>query len=294
MSVAAQAHGWDKPSRRHVPRFLVRVPIDVTVLRSGIPDTLPGRSVNLCERGLAAILPGELLPGEAVGVEVRLPLSADTLRSRALVRHQDKLQCGVEFVGLSVEQQAAIRKWMEESKAEMEPDAGAKNSSVSEPQNPGGGTRAASNPGAPGTSHRKVRGLGWTLFLVLAAILAAIFWWRWNRSWEELEAGPANHGATSGDHPRLQVAAEVMGKLVVRKVEPDYPAAARKAKLQGTVVLEIVVGRDGSVVGMRPVNGPDVLARSAMDAVRWWKFEPYRVNGEPASVETTVAIEFKL
>jgi protein TonB len=129
--------------------------------------------------------------------------------------------------------------------------------------------------------------------LVLAVILAAIFWWHWNRSWEELEAGLVNRGTTSADQPRVQVAAEVMGKLLVRKVEPHYPAAARKAKLQGTIVLEIVVGRDGSVVGMRPVNGPDVLARSAMDALRWWKFEPYRVNGEPATVETTVAMEFK-
>ncbi len=291
MSAAAQPQGWDKPSRRHVPRFLVRVPIDVTVLRSGIPDTLPGRSVNLCERGLAAILPGELLPGEAVGVEVRLPLSADTLRSRALVRHQDKLQCGMEFVGLSLEQQAAIRNWVEESKAEVEPEA--RNSSLSEPETPGDKTRAASSHGAPGKARRKHRGPGWILFLVLAVILAAIFWWRWNRSWEELEAGLVNRGATSADQPRVQVATEVMGKLLVRKIEPHYPAAARKAKLQGTIVLEIVVGRDGSVVGMRPVNGPDVLARSAMDALRWWKFEPYRVNGEPATVETTVAMEFK-
>jgi protein TonB len=44
---------------------------------------------------------------------------------------------------------------------------------------------------------------------------------------------------------------------------------------------------------MHPLNGPDVLAGAAMDALRWWKFEPYRVNGEPAIVETTVAVEFK-
>jgi protein TonB len=44
---------------------------------------------------------------------------------------------------------------------------------------------------------------------------------------------------------------------------------------------------------MRPLNGPDVLSRAAMDALRWWKFEPYRVNGEPTAVETTVAVEFK-
>src|SRR5450631_4848512 len=79
MAARAQIRGWDGPSRRRVPRFLVQAPLDVTVLRSGIPDTVPGRSVNVCERGIAAILAGELIPGEAVGVEVHLPLVADSL-----------------------------------------------------------------------------------------------------------------------------------------------------------------------------------------------------------------------
>jgi protein TonB len=84
-----------------------------------------------------------------------------------------------------------------------------------------------------------------------------------------------------------------MEKLLVHRVDPDYPEAARSAKLHGVIVLDIVVGRDGSVVEMRPLSGPDVLARAAMEAVRWWRFEPYRVNGEPGVVETTVAVEFK-
>ena len=84
-----------------------------------------------------------------------------------------------------------------------------------------------------------------------------------------------------------------MEKLLVHRVQPTYPTEARKANLQGIVALDIVVGRDGSVVDMHALNGPEVLARAAMDALRWWKFEPYRVNGEPAVVETTVAVEFK-
>ena len=84
-----------------------------------------------------------------------------------------------------------------------------------------------------------------------------------------------------------------MEKLLVHRVEPTYPAEARTANLQGIVALDIVVGRDGSVVSMHALNGPAVLARAAMDALRWWKFEPYRLNGEPAVVETTVAVEFK-
>ena len=84
-----------------------------------------------------------------------------------------------------------------------------------------------------------------------------------------------------------------MEKLVTHRVDPDYPEAARPANLQGVIVLDVVVGRDGSVVDMRALNGPDVLAQAAMDALRWWRFEPYRVDGRPVVVETTVAVEFK-
>src|ERR1700685_2692476 len=100
----AQAQGRAEPGRRRGLRYRVQAPLDVTVLRSGIPDTLPGRSVNLGEGGLAAVLAGELLPGEAVGVEIRLPLAGGRLRARALVRHHDRLRSGMEFVGLSGEQ----------------------------------------------------------------------------------------------------------------------------------------------------------------------------------------------
>src|SRR5437879_12240582 len=93
--------GWDRPSRRRLPRYRAQVPLDVTVLRSGIPDTVPGRAVNLCERGIAAILAGELIPGETVGMEIRLEEAAEPLRTRALVRHHDRLCCGMEFLGLA-------------------------------------------------------------------------------------------------------------------------------------------------------------------------------------------------
>src|SRR5271155_3469865 len=117
MAAESTGQGQGQPPRRRRLRYRVQAPLDVTVLRSGIPDTLPGRSVNLGEGGVSAVLAGELSPGEAVGVEIRLPLVADALRTRALVRHYDKLRSGLEFVGLSVEQQAAIRDWAGEAKA---------------------------------------------------------------------------------------------------------------------------------------------------------------------------------
>jgi TonB family protein len=298
MAAGAQARRWSGPSRRRVPRFHVQAPLDVTVLRSGIPDTVPGRSVNVCERGIAAMLAGELVPGEAVGIEVQLPLLADSLRTRARVRYQDRLRCGLEFVGLSAEQRAAIRGWAKEAQAETEINVSA--SPAPTPTKdadtvPGGGSGEGSGGGPP-RLRKKRRGLPSAIvfgFLVFVATAVAVFWWRWNSGWDELELGAKNPGTASAEKPQALVPAEVMQKLVVHKVEPKYPAQARKSNLQGIIALDIVVGRDGSVVSMRPLNGPEVLAGAAMDALRWWKFEPYRVNGEPTVVETTVAVEFK-
>jgi TonB family protein len=293
MAAGAQTPEWNGPSRRRVQRYQVQAPLDVTVLRSGIPDTVPGRSVNVCERGIAAMLAGELVPGEAVGIELQLPLLADPLRTRALVRYQDKLRYGLEFIGLSAEQRAAIRDWAIQAKAEAEVSA----SSISAVAKKGADASGGSGLAAGGSAPRKPRKMriwvGWVIFLVFVAIVVAVFWWRWNREWEELETGMKNAEVASAEKPQAQVPAEVMEKLLIHRVEPTYPAEARRANLQGIIALDIVVGRDGSVVSMHALNGPEVLARAATDALRWWKFEPYRVNGEPAVVATTVAVEFK-
>jgi len=299
-----QSTGWNGPSRRRVRRYFVQAPLDVTVLRSGIPDTVPGRSVNLCERGVAAVLAGELLPGEAVGVEMRLPLATSPLRMRALIRHQDKLRCGMEFIGLSPAQQTAIRQWTVDASAEIEEvatkEAANKNDAVVAASSPvrtgGSGGPSSGGPGAPSsgrarTPGKNLRGL-WTIPLLVAAILIAVFWLRWNRGWHELESGLPSGDFTAAGQPRAHVPPEVMERLLVHKVDPDYPAAARPSKLRGVIVLNIEVARDGTVVNIRPLSGPDILARAAMDAVRWWRYDPYRINGESTAVETTVAVEF--
>jgi len=250
----------------------------------------PGVSDN--GAGIAAMLAGELVPGETVGVEVKLPLVADSLRARAMVRYQDKLRCGLEFVGLSAEQRALIRDWAKDAKAETEFVVIPVPAFEKEKAGSGGGNGNASG-GGPRNPRKKRFLLAWLIVLVLAAIGAGVLWWHWNRSWEELESGLQVEQTSVAEKPQVQVSAEVMEKLLIHRVEPTYPAEARRANLQGIIALDIVVGRDGSVASMRPLNGPDILARAAMDALRWWKFEPYRVNGEPAVVETTVAVEFK-
>lgn len=278
-----------------MPRFRMDAPLDVTVLRSGIPDTVPGRAVNVCERGVGAVLAGELSPGESVGVELRLWPAMEPLRTKATVRYQETLRYGLEFVAISPEQRSSIRDWAKEAKAETEMkvsspavERGAKK------EDQAGMGRTLTGGGPPRKLRKKRRRAGWLiLLLLLVAAAAGFFWWKWNRGWEELESGLKNSDNVAAEKTHLRVPAEVMQKLIVHRVEPVYPAEARKQNLQGIIAVDIVVGRDGSVVSMRAMNGPDVLARAAMDALRWWKFEPYRVNGEPAVVETTLAVEFK-
>ena len=69
-----------------------------------------------------------------------------------------------------------------------------------------------------------------------------------------------------------------MQGLLVHKVDPVAPAGGR---IRGVAVVSAVIGRDGSVINVRPVSGPEALTRAAMDSVQWWKFEPYRQNGVP-------------
>ena len=265
-------------------------PLEITVLRSGIPDTFPGRALNIGERGVAVVLAGELLPGETVGLELRISMVVEPLRTKAIVRYQDKLQCGLEFVGITPEQRAAIRDWVKEAKQRPQPrDSVALLLAKAARQNISG--KESTIIGNPPARNRIGRVL--LIGAAMLAIAAGVFWWKWNRSWRQIEAGVSSSETDSGEKPQTQVAADVMQKLLVHRVDPVYPAEARKRHLPGVIALDVVVGRDGSVVSMRPLNGPDVLAKAAMDALRWWKFEPFRLNGEPAVVQTTLAVEFK-
>jgi len=129
--------------------------------------------------------------------------------------------------------------------------------------------------------------------VVATAILLSVLWWRWNRGWEDLESGLQKSETTmERPQPQPHVPADVMEKLVTHRVDPEYPESARQAKVEGVVVLDVIIGEDGSVVSMHPESGPDVLTHAAMDALRWWRFLPYEMDGKPVAVETKVAVEF--
>ena len=270
--------------QRFSPRYPVTVPVDVTVLRCGIPEGIPGRSLDVSETGLAAMLAGELRPGNSVGVELRLPGVVAPLRAKAIVRHQAQLRCGLEFVGLSLEQQTLVRRWAERM-TEVRPRAAVAETSAVEKK-----ILSIAEPHGPRRSTW-FRQASWVALVAFVGI-GGVGWWQWYRTWQQLETGLPGK-TVSAERAPVVVAPGLMAQLLTHRVEPAYPDAARQAHVQGVVILDAVIGRDGSVLDLRPLSGPQMLTPAAMDAVKWWRFLPYLVNGEPAEVETTVAVEFR-
>jgi len=131
-------------------------------------------------------------------------------------------------------------------------------------------------------------------FAVLIIVVTAVMgWWRWEQGWRQLEAQvPANE--TLMVKPQLKVPADTMQRRIIHEVAPEYPEAARRAAVQGTVVLDAIVSAEGAVTQVQVVSGPETLSLAAIDAVRWWRYEPYILNGQPAIVETTVSVNFRL
>jgi protein TonB len=86
---------------------------------------------------------------------------------------------------------------------------------------------------------------------------------------------------------------ETSRNLVEHRVEPNYPAQALSQRLEGPVVLQVWVAKDGTVRDVKLVRGYFALARAASDAVRQWRFKPYSSNGKPVDFETIVTVNFK-
>jgi len=93
---------------------------------------------------------------------------------------------------------------------------------------------------------------------------------------------------------RVRVPARTQDLKLRKKVEPVYPAKAKAAKLEGTVKLSVIIGKNGSVQSTQVTAGPIELRRAAADAVEKYVYEPTTVNGELVEVITDVDVVFVL
>jgi len=91
---------------------------------------------------------------------------------------------------------------------------------------------------------------------------------------------------------KVQVSSGVAQGLLVHQVTPRYPAQARQAHVQGTVILQALIGKDGSVRNLHAVSGPPMLTQAALDAVKQWHYKPYYLDGQPVEAETQINVKF--
>lgn len=289
MAAPSLAPSFDSASRRHVARNPVTVPVDVVTLKSGIPNTMPGRCTDLSEGGLGVVVAGRLIPGQSVALELRLPNVGLPIRARAQVRYQNDLHYGLQFLGLSMEQREMIRYWSSQI-AEPLP------ATLPQPQKQAEPVPLPALQPAPDKSRRtrriRVRRRRFFLLVALMLMLAGFGWWQWQQSWNRLERA----SSTENDNAAIpvRVPSETMDARLLYKVDPVYPEAARAAGTQGLVVLDARIAPDGSVSRLRPITGPDLLTQAALAAVQSWKYLPYRQDGQAVDVETTISVDFRL
>src|SRR5258707_750412 len=93
---------------------------------------------------------------------------------------------------------------------------------------------------------------------------------------------------------RVRVSSGVVSGLLVRKVPPAYPPLARQARIQGVVVLQAQISKEGNIENLQLISGHPMLAPAAIEAVKQWKYRPYLLNGEPVEVDTQVQVNFTL
>jgi TonB family protein len=93
---------------------------------------------------------------------------------------------------------------------------------------------------------------------------------------------------------RLRVGGNVAAAQLIHQVTPVYPAAAKEQRVEGTVLLHAIIGKDGTLQNLMYVSGPPILMSSAIEAVKQWQYKPTLLMGEPVEVDTTISVVYRL
>jgi TonB family protein len=98
---------------------------------------------------------------------------------------------------------------------------------------------------------------------------------------------------TSNVAERLPISADA-SQIVATPVRPNYPLLARQMRVQGSVILQALIGRDGIIQNLRVVSGPHILAGAAQDAVRQWHFKPHFEGSEAVETQAKITVNFTI
>jgi protein TonB len=91
---------------------------------------------------------------------------------------------------------------------------------------------------------------------------------------------------------RVRVGGNVIAANLVSQVKPVYPPLAKQARIQGVVVLEAQISKEGTIEDLKVVTGHPLLIQAAIDAVKQWRYKPTMLNSEPVPVVTTITVNF--
>lgn len=107
------------------------------------------------------------------------------------------------------------------------------------------------------------------------------------------DAGFSSSATSSPEVPqRARFSPEIAATMLVHKVKPAYPAAAKAAHIEGTVVLHAIIAKDGTVEHLEYVSGPVELKDSAIEAVSKWRYKPMLLNNQAVEVDTEISVKF--
>ena len=95
-------------------------------------------------------------------------------------------------------------------------------------------------------------------------------------------------------HKTINVSSGVSEGMLIAPIRPVYPAIARAAHVEGTVVVEAIISRSGTIESLHVLSGPMMLRSAALDAIQAARYKPYRLNGEAVDVQTTITVNFRM
>src|SRR5271166_5751786 len=115
-----------------------------------------------------------------------------------------------------------------------------------------------------------------------------------NRDAQNKNASETEHSPSAVPERPVTLSQDVAESMLLNRVEPEYPDDARQQGMQGAVVLDLRVGKNGAVQDVVLVSGQPLLAEAAIAAVKQWRFQPQTVNGKAVEMQTRIALRFAL
>jgi protein TonB len=112
---------------------------------------------------------------------------------------------------------------------------------------------------------------------------------------EQVPSSALSQSSASGpSNARAQVQLSPGSAQVVSRVDPSYPLLAKQMKVQGAVILEALISKNGSIQEIQVLSGPAILSEAAREAVKQWHFKPYYQSGRPVETEARITVNFTI